>query len=246
MKITKIIKRAIIIIVVLVGAILLIGNWEAYKDILYKDIIEKIIKSDFDRSLEQDNLKIKNEPNNPWNYIYRGSTYKKNKKYSEALSDYIKAYTMDKKFSYYVFDDISNIYLAMGNTEKAIEFINKSIKIEPYPEAVLFDLAIIFDSEWKSQYAIDTYSKYITLNNIDKIKDKYLFSLKRRAIHYVLMKQYEKAKEDVNNFEKRNPHDQDVKLLNDVMSKKKDIDESIIKEKFKLDVYKAITVNDDV
>jgi tetratricopeptide (TPR) repeat protein len=235
----RIIKYIIFFAIVIYGAVLLTMNWPVYKDFIYHDIVEKIIKSDFERSLEHNNKRIKNEPNNPWSYIDRGATYKENKKYKEALQDYSKAYELNNSF-FSVFSNLSNIYLAMGNTEKAYDNIYMMMKKAPYPESSLFDLAIIYDYEWKSKDAIDTYTKFIKLNNMEKVRGKYIFSLKRRAFHYSLLKEYDKAKDDIEILFKKNPSDKDVKKLQDLLSGKKDLNDSVIHEKFKIDVHEAI------
>lgn len=234
----KKIKLFLYIVIVSFGMFLLIMNWSLYKELPY-ELFDKIFRSRYERSLEQDNIKIKNEPNNPWAYIDRGETYKKNKKYLEALKDFQKAYEL--KDSYFiVLDDISNIYLAIGNTKKAYEYIHKLLRIAPYPENFLFDLAIIYDYECKSQDSIVTYSKFI--NNTDKNKFENIkrFSRKRRAVHYILLKEYYKAKEDVQILLRENPDDKDAKKLEDLLSDTSNLNSSNIREEFKMDVYEAI------
>lgn len=234
----RVIKYVILSSIVIYGMILLTANWAVYKEFFF-EIVDKVYRSDFERSLEQDNIKIKDNPNDPWNYIYRGETYKKYKMYNESLKDFMKAYELKNSF-FIVLDDISNVYLALGNPSKAYEFINKFFKKAPSPDRSFFDLALIYDYEWKSKEALDIYTKYITKNNIEKGKDKYIFSLKRRVIHYTLQKEYDKAKEDIETLFKENPEDKDVVALKVLLSDTNKINDSIIHEKFKLDVHEAI------
>lgn len=232
------IKNIIFILIILFGLFLLVRDWDFFKGIP-TEIYEKITRSDFERSLEQDNIKIKNDPNNPWSYIYRGSTYKMHKMYNKSLKDYLKAYDLEESF-FMVLPDISNLYLALGDTDKAYKYIHLMMKKAPSPDRSFFDLALIYDYEWKSKEALDIYTKYITKNNIEKGKDKYIFSLKRRVIHYTLQKEYDKAKEDIETLFKENPDDNDVEEFKDLLSDINKMDESIIHEKFKLDVHEAI------
>lgn len=217
---------------------ILVRDWDFFKDIPY-DIWDSITRTDFERSLEQDNIKIKNDPENPWSYIYRGSTYKKHKMYNESLKDYLKAYDLKNSF-FMVLPDISNLYLALGDTDKAYDYILLMMEKAPSPDRSFFDLAIIYDYEWKSKEAIDSYTKYITKSNIEKEKSKYIFSLKRRAVHYVLLKEYDKAKEDIEILFKANPEDNDVEELKGLLVDTKKTNALMIREKFKLDVHQAI------
>lgn len=234
----RIIKYLSILIIVIYGMVLLITNWPVYKD-FFSEIFDKVYRSDFERSLAQENSKIKNEPANPWNYIYRGETYKKNKMYNESLEDFLKAYELKSSF-FIVLDDISNVYLALGNTSKAYEYIIKMMKIAPYPEKSLFDLAIIYDYEMKSKEALDTYTKFIEQNNMEEVLGKYIFSLKRRSVHYILLKEYDKAKRDIDVLQKVDPDDKEVVQIESLLSDSSNPSSPVIQKKFKLNVHDAI------
>lgn len=232
MKKTKIIIQFIII---LFGSYLLILNWS-----FFKDIYENLTTSDYEKFLAYDNQRIMNDPDNPSNYLYRGILYKKNKKYNEALKDFLKSYELDNSMSLTVFDEISNTYLALGDTEKALYYVKALMKKAPYPKNFIFDLAIIYDYQWNHTDAVKNYSENINIiNNNDKYKRELLYSLKRRAVHYVLLSDYTKAKEDIDRVLKDEANNKVARMLRDILKNQDKIDNEIIKNKFKIDVYEA-------
>jgi len=231
-------KNIIKITIIILGTFFLIRDWD-----IYHEFVNDLIKSDFEKSLEYANIQLENYPNDPWKYTSRGDTYKRYKKYDAALKDYFKALELNETFSFFVYHAISNVYLATGNTEKAYEYINKSIKIQPYPENVLFDLAIIYDYEWKSNEALKTYSKYITQSNMKKFKRKYIFSLKRRIVHYTLLREYDKAKNDFETLLKEKPDEDEIEKLKGLVSDTRALDSSNIRKEFILNVHEAIVVH---
>ncbi len=72
---------------------------------------------------------IKKFPNEPLFYEYKAFCYDAQEKYEEALKYYLKAEELGETR---VYDSISDIYLSMGNNEKALEYLNKALLTEKY------------------------------------------------------------------------------------------------------------------
>lgn len=233
----KFIKIAVSCVIIILGMFYLWRDWS-----IYNELFDKIFKSKLEVSLKKDNLYINNSPNNPWSYVYRGVTYQKNKMYKEALSDFLKAYDLNKN-SFLFLNDISNTYLALGDTGNAYKYIFKVINRHPELKSNYFDLAIIYDYEYKSKEAIETYSKVIDSIKPDSDKKFSLFfSYKRRAIHYILQKEIDDAKNDIEYYLKENKNEEEALRIKKILSKNDKIDLNLIREMFKLNVHEAITL----
>lgn len=223
--------------------IIIFGTYVLIRDSnVYREILNKIIKSDFERSLEACNKSIKNNPNDPWNYSVRGQFFKKNKMYIQALKDYLKAYKLNNSFFFFL-KDISNIHLALGNIKFSYRNMYEVIKKAPYPDKMAINLAFIFDNEWKSKQAIKHYTKTINFYKKNKNNKKYLFSLYRSIVHNFVLNNFKPSKSDLEYLISKPEYNKQVKELLKILLKNQKLNKKIFKQRFKLNVYKAITLD---
>ena len=226
------------ILIYVFGIMLIVAQWDLIV-LIFSSAVEKITTTQMERDLENDNNEVNRRPNNPWVYSYRGDTYKEYKEYDAALNDYLKAYELDKSFGSSVFSDISNVYLAKGDTENAFKYINLLLPIAPAPKNFAFDVAIIYDYQYESIKAVEAYSTFINEAN-DVFKKKKQYALKRRLFHNFLLKKYDVVNEDINTVLEKTPDDKEAVYFKSLLADPAKIDVEKLKEKFAIDVHTAI------
>lgn len=107
------------------------GNWEVYsvRGLIYANLLqhEKGI-ADLTKSLSMHETSI--------DYNNRGECYRHLKQYNKARKDYANALRLAETDADYhaVYDSIGQLALDQGDYKKAVEYLTKSIAIEPYAE----------------------------------------------------------------------------------------------------------------
>lgn len=90
------------------------------------------------------------------------------------------------------YNDRGNVYFKAGNFIQAISDYNKAVLLKPDLEDAYYNLGFIFFKKGNLENALLNYSKAI------KINPKDIEALNDRAIVYYYLKEYDKARDDVN------------------------------------------------
>ena len=75
------------------------------------------------------------DPEDAYNYFYRGDAYLNNGQYNKALASYLKAEELDKDKSLAksesLYNNMAVNFSKLGQSDKALEYYTKEIEISP-------------------------------------------------------------------------------------------------------------------
>jgi len=136
-------------------------------------------------NIKQFTLDIKQKPNEPWNYVYRGHEYMKIAEYNNALNDFNKAIDLNKINNNSIFyDDKVKALLALNKSNDALNTINSAIQCDPDKPHLNFIRAVVYDYQKEYLKSINDYTKFIDEANIKDFPNRITYALQRRAINY--------------------------------------------------------------
>jgi len=138
-------------------------------------------KGEYDKAMDDFNKAISLNPKDYKAYNNRGVAYGKQGMYDKAIDDYNQAINLTPQFS----SEFAESYNSMSRLlatcpddkyrdgNKAIEFAQKALEIEPNNHLILDTLAAAYDEVGRFEDAVKTQEKAIELLS-EKDKDKYL------------------------------------------------------------------------
>jgi tetratricopeptide (TPR) repeat protein len=211
------IRNVLIVFVCSYGAYLLISNFQVYSNFIKNLLGLKNVK---EKLIIEYSEKIKNDPKNFSNYYNRGLFYMDLKEYDKAIKDFDNTLSLENEYTP-ALSSKSIAFLAKKDPENALKSINKAIKIWPEITMYYYERALIYDYQNKSKKAIDDYTHFIKSKKIKDFPNKYNFALRRRAINYYKINQYEKVMHDLNKSIDNEPDNKELLKI------KKIIDEGI-------------------
>lgn len=219
-----------IIIIILLGVIAYI----CYNHTTYKELFLGVLNSFRSESSESEvdienySMRIQENPDDIWNYIFRGSEYMKSYKYDLALNDYNKVISLANYYSS-VYGDKSLALLFLGKTDDALKTINGAILKWPTRRLSFYLIkGIIYDLKSNSTEAIKFYKHYIK-NRIMENGDKMdMFALKRNSVCLYKLGKYQESYSDIEIANKLNVNDKQVSKILDVVSVLKDNKSSLV------------------
>lgn len=173
------------------------------------------------RQIEKLTTLIKNNPNDVWNYCYRGDLFLENKEYYLALDDYNQALSLNKKFSY-VYPGKSLALVSIAKYDDALNTINYAIAEWPERVTYYFIKGIIYDYQLQSIDALKNYDSFLTCEETKDSKRLILFAMKRRSICLYRISKYQESYYEINKIYQSNPEYKDVKEILKILTILKD------------------------
>jgi tetratricopeptide (TPR) repeat protein len=102
-------------------------------------------------------------PDDPWNFVERGSAYIEAEKYKLALDDFNKAIELKSNISYFYFCR-GDLILKYGSARKALIDLDIAVKLEPKESMYLAGRAEAFYSLKKYKNALDDLNKALEID----------------------------------------------------------------------------------
>lgn len=133
---------------------------------------------------------IANGSTNQANYLNRGYCYYNVKDYANAEKDYLKALTLANPETDLLYENLSLLYLDMGDMQKSMECANKRIALNPNNHRPYVDRGICYRRLKKYKEAEADFDKSLSL------KPDFFRALGHRAYLYFELGKNDKALED--------------------------------------------------
>lgn len=136
----------------------------------------------------------------------------------QRINQFLKAIELEPEYVY-PYDNLAMTYLEVGKNDLSLKYFFIAIKLDPHYtslNSLFHNMGVLYRKNKKYQEAINSYTKALEIDN------SFSFSYKERGETYFLLKEYEKAKTDFDQYLQVNPEDkqtfsrlQDIyKLLN--------------------------------
>lgn len=120
-------------------------------------------KEDFTEAIEQSDLAIARQPQNPKLYFIRGITHIQLKDTQAAIADFSKAIEIDpQNATAYKFR--ADLQFELDNLDAALKDYTKAIELDPENPTLYFDRAKVYSQQSEYQKAIEDYTKTIAIN----------------------------------------------------------------------------------
>ncbi len=123
-----------------------------------------INKGHYEKSLKYLQTAEKVDSGNPEVHLLKGSAQLVMGKETEALMSFRKAI----KFAGSEIDDIlyqiGSTYVQIGNIPKAINYFERTIKVNPFNDLALYDLGFFYDQENRMKKSIKYYNEYLDID----------------------------------------------------------------------------------
>jgi tetratricopeptide (TPR) repeat protein len=140
-------------------------------------------------NLDQLNMMLEKEPQNPEYLYYRGLKYMDAEDYTQAISDFNQSIANDSTVAATWFNRGTSKF-SIDDFEGALVDYNKAITLKPGYIDAYYNRGVLFDTKGQYEQAINDYSKVLEL------KPDYLDALYYRGVDYLQLKKKEMACDD--------------------------------------------------
>lgn len=141
--------------------------------------------------------KIEKEPNNAWNYYFRGNAYISINKYDYAKKDFKKSISIDKSFKL-AYTSLSRVYIDEKNYNKALKILKEASRLNLESKYLHYLKAICYDNTDKPFKAIGEYTLFLNSSPKVWMNKEYYLALKNRARLYFIIGKYRQSIDDIN------------------------------------------------
>ena len=140
-------------------------------------------------TIDQLNVMLEKEPNNPEYLYYRGIRYMDGDDYTLAIQDLSASIAIDSTKAATWFNRGTAKY-SLDDFDGALVDYNKAIEIKPTYFEAYYNRGVLFDTQERYEAANADYTKVIEL------KPDYVNAYYSRGVNYYMMKKRDKACED--------------------------------------------------
>jgi tetratricopeptide (TPR) repeat protein len=149
---------------------------------------QSIVKVE-EANLDQLNLMLEKEPQNPEYLYYRGLKYMDADDYTQAISDFNQSIALDSSVAATWFNRGTSKF-SIDDFEGALADYNRAVAIKPGYVDAFYNRGVLFDTKGDYESAIADYTKVLEL------KPDYLDALYYRGVDYLQIKKKEMACDD--------------------------------------------------
>ncbi len=161
---------------------------------------EEVVLNADEASIDQLNMMLEKEPNNPEYLYYRGLKYMDQEDYTQAIVDFDKSIAIDSTTAVTWFNRGTSKF-SLDDFDGALIDYNKAIALKPEYYDAYYNRGVLFDTKQDYESACKDYTKVIEL------KPDYLDAIYYRGVDYLMLKKNDLACDDFKKLADQNYED---------------------------------------